>query len=85
MLKINTVTPFSKLLGNTEMCANSIFMFQMATVTHTVQSKVSVTEAVLKINIELRHVSVCLTILKMELLCLSLAGQYITTKRPSRS
>ena len=34
LLKINTVTPFLKLLGNTEMCANSICMFQMATVTH---------------------------------------------------
>ena len=37
VLKINTVTPFSKLLGNTKMCANLIFMFQMATITHALK------------------------------------------------
>ena len=45
MLKINTVTPFSKLLGYTEMYANLIFAFQMVTVTRAFKSKVSVTEA----------------------------------------
>ena len=51
-LKINTVTPFSKLLGSAEMCADLIFTFRMATVTRALKCQVSATEAVLKINIE---------------------------------
>ena len=52
VLEIMAVTPFSKLLQDTEMCAYSIFFFKTVDITDTLDIKGCVNPTVFKKKIE---------------------------------